>query len=125
MNSSKNTLSTSLLKTVYYSLIHPYLTYRLLLWGSTYPSYTRVIATMQKRAIRTLAKAKYNDHTLPLFKQFEILQFSDLFNMQLNMFMYKYNVCGLPSPLNFIFTRNTDQYSMFIRTKLDIVMILT
>jgi hypothetical protein len=55
-------------------------------------SYTQVIATMQKQAIRTLAKAKYNDHTLPLFKQFEILQFSYLFDMQLNMFMYNYNV---------------------------------
>jgi hypothetical protein len=111
MNSSKNTLSTALLKTVYNSLIQPYLTYGLLLWGSTYTSYTHVIAIMQKKAIRTLAKVKYNDHTLPLFKQFEILQFSDLFYMQLNIFMYNYNVCRLPSPLNFIFTRNTDVHS--------------
>jgi len=86
---------TSLL-TMYYSMVHLYLTYGLLLWGSTYKRHINKIEIMHKCAIRSVAKAKYNEQTLQLFISLSILKLNDLFNLQMAVFKYEYNMDILP-----------------------------
>jgi len=88
------------------TMVHPYLTYGLLLWGSTYKRHINKIEIVQKRAIRSVAKAKYNEQILQLFNSLSILKLNDLVNFQMALFMYKYNWDILPLSLRQCFTRN-------------------
>jgi hypothetical protein len=121
MNSSKNTLSTALLKTVYNSLIQPYLTYGLLLWGSTYTSYTHVIAIMQKKQSELWPKS----NTM-------ITRYLCLNNLKFYSFLI-YFICNwIYSCITTMFVGFLLHWTLFlpgipmcILTKLDIVKILT
>ena len=92
------------LHTLYYSLVYPYLTYGLILWGGTHKTQTKKIATLQKKAIRVITHSKYNEHTHPLFKDLKILKLSDLYSWQVSIFMHKFAHNMLPSSLSPIFT---------------------
>ena len=63
---------------------------------------------MQNKAIRTITNSNYNEHTGPLFKKLHILTFTDMFNLQIKKFMYKFFCNDLPSGLTDIFQRNSD-----------------
>ena len=68
INMPKHLLSQIHLKTLYYSLIHPYLLYGIRLWGDTYQKHVKKLERVQKRAVRAIMGAKYNDPSTPLFK---------------------------------------------------------
>ena len=85
-----NILTTSILTTIYYSMIHPYILYGLMLWGSAYKSYLHTIEILQKKAIRNVHKTKYNEHTMPLFRSSKILKIEDMYKLKLLMFMFSY-----------------------------------
>ena len=55
-------------------------------------------------------KAKYNEHTTPLFLANKILKLEDLHRMQLSMFMYSFKQNLLPKTLS-IFTLNEEIHS--------------
>ena len=84
---------------LYYSLIYPYLDYGISLWGSTHTNYINKITILQKKAIRIISNAQYNDHTNPLFKKHEILKLSDIHNHKLGKYMYQLVKNILPDPL--------------------------
>ena len=50
----RNTLDIKSEKLIYYSLIHPYLTYCINVWSSTYRTNLKTLCTAQKRSVRTL-----------------------------------------------------------------------
>ena len=99
LKSLKNSLTTSILTTIYYSMIHPYISYGLMLWRYAYKSYLHMIEILQKQAIRNVHKTKYNEHTMPLFRSSKILKIEDMYKLQLLMFMFSYYRNILPSPL--------------------------
>ena len=66
MHKLKHMLPTFPMKTLYESLISSHLNYGILAWRS---NNTRLYK-LPKKAIRTVANAKYNAHTEPLFKLF-------------------------------------------------------
>ena len=59
---SNNFVPLKHLKTLYDSLIHPYFSYGIVLWGSTYSSYLQKIRICQKKAIRHIYRSAYNAH---------------------------------------------------------------
>ena len=67
INRAKHFLKRKNLVTSYYSLVYPYLTYGITLWGATYDTYLSKLITMQKKIIRTIAGVQYNEHSEPLF----------------------------------------------------------
>ena len=67
LNSVKNMLPNYILRQLYFTMVQPYLTYGIILWGSTYQSYLKRTVILQKKAIRYMHKAHYNAHTKPLF----------------------------------------------------------
>ena len=52
---------------IYQSLIVPYITYGLSIWGQACKSYLHKILILQKRALHFMYFAKKNEHTVPLF----------------------------------------------------------
>ena len=56
------------LRTLYYSLVYPYLYYCTIAWGSTYPSNLNRLVLLQKRVIRIINKDTFDAHTDPIFR---------------------------------------------------------
>ena len=119
LKSLKNILTTSILTTIYNSMIHPYISYGLMLWGSAYKSYLHTIEILQKKAIRNVHKTKYNENTMPLFRSSKLLRLEDMYKLQFFMFMFSYYRNILPSPLYSLFTRNSDIHDHYTRCRKD------
>ena len=51
LNSGKNMLPNYILRQLYFTMVQPYLTYCIILWGSTYQSYLKRTVILQKKAI--------------------------------------------------------------------------
>jgi len=81
-------LKTMLLKEIllklYYALVHPHLLYRLLVWGSTYPSYLKKINTLQNKAVKHIGGGKYYDRAKPFYSEFYILKLPDLYKLEVS-----------------------------------------
>ena len=75
-------LPETILKTLYTSLIHPYLSQGIEAWHRTYQNNTSKIFVVQKKAIRAINNLAYNEHTNEHFKCNKILKLSDLYKLQ-------------------------------------------
>ena len=101
-------LSPSSLRTLYFSLIYPYLVYCISVWGSTYSSNLNRIFILQKKCIRIISKSSYDAHTEPLFKALRILKFADIYKFQVGKMMFLFRKGLLPSAFcNMFPLRNT------------------
>ena len=88
LNKLKTHLPFSALKTLYYSLVHPYLNYCNLVWGGTYPTHLNHLLILQKRILRIIFQRPYLEHTNPLFLESKILKINDLYKYNLSKFMF-------------------------------------
>ena len=113
MNKVKHFISTSLMKILYYSMVYPYLTYGIALWGSTFQCHIHKLKVLQKKAIRCISGAKYNAHSDPIFKQLSILKFDDIYKLNVANIMLTYVREELSIPLQsiFRFDRNTHAFN--------------
>ena len=91
LNKVKHKLPTQTLITLYYTLICPYLTYGIEVWGSTASSFTLPIFKLQKRALRIITNSHPRTPSLPLFAETKILTLKDLYIKSVMIFMYKIN----------------------------------
>ena len=92
MSRIKHHVSSSILLKIYNSLILSRLHYGILCWG--YDCHN--LFKLQKKAIRTICKTKYNSHTDPLFKQLKLLKIEDIFKVQCLKFYFKYENKKVP-----------------------------
>jgi hypothetical protein len=104
-------LSKSCLRTLYFSLIYPYLHYCILVWGSTYQSNLERIVLLQKRVIRIINKKEYDAHTSPLFKESVIFKLNDIYLFCLGKFMYLASKNYLPPSFKNFFLVNSEVHS--------------
>ena len=88
----KNVLPLHILRTLYHSMIHPHLIYGLLVWGFQ----CNRIVKLQKRAIRTITRKKYNADASPISKHMEILSVNNMLHHKALTFYYKYVNKNLP-----------------------------
>ena len=75
-------LLETILKTLYTSLIHPYLSYGIEAWHGTYHNNTSKIFVLQKKAMRAINNLAYNEHTNAYFKCNKILKLFDQYKLQ-------------------------------------------
>ena len=108
INVTKNVLSPAHSKTLYYSLVYPYLNYGILLWGNTYKKFLHKLEIAQKKPIRTINRAMYNEPSSPLFKKCNIIKLQDIYKLQCCKLMYEFLKNNLPTPIMNIFTVNSD-----------------
>ena len=73
----------------YYGLVYPYLTYNILIWGSTNFNHLSPLVIQQKRIIRIIANSNYIAHTSPLFYKLGLLKLVDIHKFQAAVYMYK------------------------------------
>jgi len=106
MNKVKHQLNSSHLTTLYYSLVYPHIDYGITLWGSSNKSHLNKIIIMQKKSVRIIDKAKYNEHTEPIFKEYNILKLQDLYKLNMSKYMFAMKNETLPQPLNQIIIPN-------------------
>ena len=78
----------SCLKTIYYSFVHPYLLYGLIIWGGTYAIHLNPIVVLQKRCIRLVCDAPYLAHSNPLFASTKILKLSDMYKFEVANYIF-------------------------------------
>ena len=95
MSRLKNILPLPILRLLYNSLILPHLQYAILTWGHR----CKHIVKLQKKAIRTITRSKYNAHTEPLFKQLNLLKVEDIFKV--NILRMYYKCCNNTIPMYF------------------------
>ena len=89
MNRVKCFLSTNVLKTLYFSLIHPYLIYCNIVWGNANNITLNKLTTLQKRAIRLITHSHFRCSTSHLFNKLKILKLVDIYKFQLGQFIFK------------------------------------
>ena len=99
LNCVKHILPRKHLLTLYYSMVHPFIEYGLLMWGGTHKTYIHQIAVMQKKAIRAINKLSYNEHTNEYFLDMKILKVYELYHMQIAKYFYRLEHGGLSASL--------------------------
>ncbi len=121
LNSSKNLLTDKAKKSVYYTLFHCHLVYCLPIWSCTNAGHLNQIKKLQKKAIRIVSNARYNEHSEPLFKKLEILPLEHLitfFNLQ---FMQQFKQGYLPTSFNNTWITNAvraaDNHEIYLRNQ--------
>ncbi|XP_019206884.1 uncharacterized protein LOC109196856 [Oreochromis niloticus] len=99
----KDLINQTSLYTLYCSIILPYMTYCVEVWGNMYKTHTYPIYILQKRAIRIINKATSREPSNPLFIKLNILKFKDLVDLRTAQTMYKAANKSLPHNIQNLF----------------------
>lgn len=104
---------------IYYSIIFPFLTYGVVIWGNTYQTNLYPLVTIQKRAVRILSFSHFQAHTSQLFKKFNLLKVMDIIKLYTATFMYQFYKGFLPKSFNDFFTPvcNRHRYNTRLASK--------
>ena len=95
-NKLKHYITYRILHTVYCTLISSYLSYGILIWGNTCKYYLDKLVKLQKWSIRVVSNSHYRCHTGPLFAKCNFLTVTDMYSLELSVFMYKFSTNDLP-----------------------------
>jgi hypothetical protein len=109
MKQVKHILPADSMRTLYFTLIHPHITYGILAWGNASKSVLNRTIILQKRAVRLINRATYNSHTEPLFIHVKILKLNDQYEYEVALFMYDYVTNKLPISFHNVY-RNTSKF---------------
>lgn len=110
---AKQLLPPECLRTLYFAMIHPHLTYGNLAWGNANASLLNKTYLLQKRAVRIINKANYNSHTEPLFRASHILKLHDQYKYDILMFMLDYKSNNLPPSFNNVYKSNCEKQTTY------------
>ena len=79
-------VNREILRSTYFSIFHSHLNYVCLAWGLTrFPQQN--VSILQKKTLRMMNFAIFNAHATPLFKNCNVLKFSDLTNVESCVFI--------------------------------------
>ena len=100
-------LSQRTLFKLYYSLVYPYLYYGNIVWGCTYESSLKRLTILQKRAVRLITKSMFDAHTAPIFYEHKLLSLSNIYKLQVGIFMFSVENKLLPEKFQAMFHKNS------------------
>ena len=109
---TKDVFNTKSLHMLYCSLILPYITYCVEIWGNTYKTVTNPIFILQKRAIRIINRAEYLEPTNTLFINSNALKFRDLVEFKTMQIMYKVKNRIVPDCIQKLFQIRQSKYEL-------------
>ena len=98
-------------------MIHPYLDYGIMLWGTANKTQIKPLQKIQNKAVRIITNSQYNTLAVPLYKQLNILTLDDMHKMQIGKFMYELSQNNLPRKLIDLFTPNCQTHEHNTRQK--------
>ena len=114
---ARKVLEIKTLTTLYYSMIYPYLTYCVEVWGNAGQTRLESVLKLQKKVIRIIASAGYYAKSDPLFHKLDILKITDIYKLSVASFLFKFVKGKLPSIFNDIFIRSSDIATRVTRNK--------
>ena len=95
----------------------PYLSYGNVMWGSVHRTFLKDLLDWQKKAIRIISKAKYFDHTEPLYKALELLNLDKTYRLNCLLFIYKLINLNLHKAIKRRIVRNSDFHNHLTRNR--------
>ena len=116
LNKLKYYVPLSALVTLYNSLILPYLSYCVPVWGNCNQSKMNSLIKLQKKSVRICTGSQYLDHTAPLFKKLNILVFDDLYLYHIALLGFFYFQNLLPLQISQMFCINCSIHHYNTRT---------
>ena len=115
IRNAKYILDSRYLLLLYNSLILPFFTYCIQTWGNNYQTKFSKLISLQKKAIRVIDHADWNDHTSPLFRKHNLLKFPDLVKYANINVMHNYLCHKLPIPIADRFALDEHTPRRFVR----------
>ena len=101
---------------LYFAIFRSHITYGLIVWYSTYKTYTSMISKLQNRILKIITKSNLREKVLPLIKKHGILTLDDLFAYEMAAFMFKYRSNYVPCNLRQYFTLTSDIHKLNTRS---------
>jgi hypothetical protein len=108
---ARDKLFTENLVSLYNTLVLPYLTYCIVVWGYTYNKYRSSLVKLQNKIVRIITFSKYDAHTDVLFKRLNILKFDSLYKYFTGILMYKFSKGMLPTFYSNLFALNSNNHN--------------
>lgn len=108
----KYSVNKKSLHTLYCSLLLPYLTYCVEVWGHTFKSIIHSVFILQKKAIRIINHCDYLIPTNSLFIKSRLLKLEDLTNLNTAVIMYKAYHNILPDCMQELFIQRETKYNL-------------
>ena len=118
LNSIKNMVPLTTLKTLYYSLVYTHLNYGIIHWSNTYKYNLDKIISQQMKVVKIIANFKKSVTPL-VFSKCHILQFFDIAHLELVKLIYSFTNSDLPKPLMEMFAVNQAYHSHNTRQSLN------
>ena len=110
---TQNVLPKDSLRTLYFSLIHPHLTLWNTCMGNASANLLNKTKLLRKRELRAIHNKIHNSHIDPFFKQCGILKLSDLYQLEVMLFMYDYTRDKLPRSFQNTYNINSNVQMAF------------
>ena len=104
-------LNASCLKNIYFALIHSYINYANLIWGSSFKTGLNNILLKQKQAARIIFRKDRLSHSRPLMKNIKALNVYQINILQVSSFMYQVKHNNVPKIFNSNFSAVEHPYS--------------
>ena len=111
----RDNCTSSVLRSLYFSLFNSHLSYGLSVWGNCNNIYSNKLLIAQKKIIRAISFTDFSASSGPLFKELNILKFQDIYRSQLASLMWDYDHEHLPVDLNSLFIRCSTIHSRNLR----------
>ena len=108
-------LPLNILRTIYYSLLHPYLIYGCEVYLSTYQCHINRLFILQKKAIRAINCLNFSDHTNLYFCTSKILKLSDLHKFHVCLYMFKTFKLDFDPSLLSVLNSHVNEHSHYTR----------
>ena len=120
INKIRKFLNKKTLRNLYYTFVYPYLIYCIEFWGNTHDSCLSPLIKLQKKSVRIITFSHYLEHSAPLFKQLDILNFKTLVTQRISLLMYKIHMGNVPLPIYNLFIINNLHHNYNTRQKNDL-----
>ena len=112
---ARKVFPTCILKTLYYSIVYPHLTYCVEVWGNASKTHLDSLFMMQKKVLRVITSAGFRAHTDPIFADLQLLKLSEIYISYAMTFVFKFMKGMLPKVFNNFFQRNCEVSSRITR----------
>ena len=104
---------------LYYALVHSFLSFGIIIWEATYPTYIKRLKSLQNRAIRAVARCHYRGEVKLFYNQFKILQIDDLLKYEISKFVHCNITNRTPNSFRNYFCKTVEHSSRVTRQSRD------
>ena len=97
-------------KSLYFTLIYPYLNYCNFIWASNYPSRIHKLTILQNKAIKMIEGAESRASSLPIYTRLKLLNINQIRNYQIADLFYCFENKLLPNSFVNYFSKASDTH---------------